>query len=65
MYCPNCGKEVRENDNFCRFCGFDLKNDDDFIEEQPEKTTQNEPEKEKFVYEGEELVLCEVERHPI
>lgn len=69
MYCPNCGKEVKEHDNFCRFCGFDLKNDDDFIEEQietqNESNAQSEPEKEKFVYEGEELVLCEVERHPM
>lgn len=69
MYCPNCGKEVKEQDNFCRFCGFDLKDEDFIFEEKSELSEQNasekEPEKEKFVYEGEELVLCEVERHPM
>lgn len=25
MYCPNCGKEIKENDNFCRYCGIDLR----------------------------------------
>ena len=25
MYCPNCGKEVKENDNFCRYCGNNLQ----------------------------------------
>ncbi|MDO5304159.1 MAG: zinc-ribbon domain-containing protein, partial [bacterium] len=24
MYCPNCGKEYQENQNFCRFCGAKL-----------------------------------------
>jgi len=23
-YCPQCGKQVAESDNFCRGCGFDL-----------------------------------------
>ena len=64
MYCPNCGKEIKEQDNFCRFCGYDLRNDD-FIEEQPETVENKTPQKEEFVYEGEELVLCEVERHPM
>ena len=27
MYCPNCGKQIKENDNFCRYCGFDLRAD--------------------------------------
>lgn len=24
MFCPNCGKPVKENDNFCRYCGSSL-----------------------------------------
>ena len=27
MFCSNCGKEVKENDNFCRYCGFNLHNE--------------------------------------
>lgn len=32
MYCSNCGKEVKENDNFCRFCGFNLQNEVQAVE---------------------------------
>ena len=24
MFCPNCGKQVKENDKFCRYCGYKL-----------------------------------------
>lgn len=24
MFCPNCGKQVKENDKFCRYCGTKL-----------------------------------------
>jgi ketosteroid isomerase-like protein len=24
MFCPNCGKEIKEGSNFCPFCGFRL-----------------------------------------
>lgn len=27
MFCPKCGKEIKEEDNFCRFCGTYLKED--------------------------------------
>ena len=23
MFCMNCGKEIREEDRFCQYCGFD------------------------------------------
>lgn len=26
LYCSQCGKEVDDNDNFCRYCGTNLKN---------------------------------------
>ncbi len=25
MFCPNCGKQVKENDKFCRYCGAKLE----------------------------------------
>ncbi len=25
MFCPNCGKKVNDSDNFCKFCGHDLR----------------------------------------
>lgn len=25
MFCPNCGKKVNDYDNFCKFCGHDLR----------------------------------------
>lgn len=25
MYCPNCGKKVQDEDNFCRYCGKGLR----------------------------------------
>ena len=27
MYCPNCGKQTNEAANFCRACGYDLKDE--------------------------------------
>ena len=43
MYCPNCGKEYQENQNFCRFCGAKL-NDDNSEKDNPtnnEKLAEN------------------------
>lgn len=28
MYCPNCGKEVSEDDNFCKHCSYHLNRSD-------------------------------------
>lgn len=25
MFCPNCGKQTKDEDNFCRYCGCDLR----------------------------------------
>ena len=30
MFCPNCGKQVNDSDNFCKYCGKDLR--DEFTE---------------------------------
>lgn len=27
MFCPNCGKRINDFDNFCKYCGHDLRND--------------------------------------
>lgn len=27
MFCPNCGKQIKDEDNFCRYCGCDLRAD--------------------------------------
>ncbi len=56
MYCSNCGKEVKENDNFCRFCGVNLH----AAEEGVEQKINNE---ENVSDEIEEIVLYDVEKH--
>lgn len=59
MFCPNCGREIKENDNFCRYCGTDLRTE--FVEqhepvqiEKPQKITESNEE---------ELVLYDVPKH--
>lgn len=52
MFCSNCGKEVKENDNFCRYCGADLRN----------KIQTTEP-KENIIDDVEEVVLYVVKKH--
>lgn len=32
MFCPNCGKEYSENQNFCRYCGESLKENNEKTE---------------------------------
>ena len=34
MFCPNCGKKVNDFDNFCKFCGHDLRDDTEISDEQ-------------------------------
>jgi len=58
MYCPNCGKQTDDRDNFCRFCGRDLKSN--FI---VEEEVQREKVEDDFSYDGDELVLYEVKKH--
>lgn len=51
MFCPNCGKEIKEYDNFCRYCGADLR-----VEEAPKKEAA------EFQVD-EEYVLYDVKKH--
>ena len=37
MYCPNCGKEIPDNANFCKECGYQIKHSEDKTEEIFEK----------------------------
>lgn len=54
MYCPNCGKQIKEYDNFCRFCGTDLReNDFEKCQENTENSQSND----------EEFVLYDVKKH--
>lgn len=59
MFCPNCGKEIKETDNFCRYCGSDLRKE----LQQPvtEKTVVTEEIPVKT--EEEEYVLYDVKKH--
>ncbi len=71
MFCPNCGKQVKDFDNFCRYCGADLKNDQ--CDEKTKAADEeyivqhyNEPEAQKYEFppdNGEELVLYDVKKH--
>lgn len=42
-YCPNCGKQVPETDNFCRGCGFDLTTEQ--VEQPTPEATAVKPDK--------------------
>jgi len=41
-YCPKCGKQVKEVENFCRACGYNLK---DTQSEQPQLEAKGQPSK--------------------
>ena len=71
MFCPNCGKQVKDFDNFCRYCGADLKNDQcdektKAADEQYIVQHYNEPETQKYEFpldNGQELLLYDVKKH--
>lgn len=75
MFCPNCGKQIKDYDNFCRYCGIDLKNDnfpqeqvkEEFVEKtvHPELEKSDEAKKEYTLPDdnAEELVLYDIKKH--
>jgi membrane protein YdbS with pleckstrin-like domain len=79
MFCPNCGKQIKEDDNFCRYCGTDLRleSNDKSVEQIVEEVVkENKTDNEKIIvevkkteeqkqpiYTGEELVLYDIKKH--
>lgn len=72
MYCPNCGKTIKDYDNFCRYCGADLRVEPDNQEIITKINRENEIKKEEEENvknidiphdNGEELVLFDVKKH--
>lgn len=47
MYCPNCGKTIKDYDNFCRYCGADLREEPDNQEIITKINRENEIKKEE------------------
>lgn len=44
MFCPNCGKEYFENQNFCRYCGTKLNNcDENSVQPEEQIIAENQP----------------------
>ena len=44
MFCPNCGKEYFENQNFCRYCGTKLNNcDENSAQTEEQIIAENQP----------------------
>ncbi len=43
MFCPNCGKYIKDTDNFCRYCGADLREQvtQSYIENISDETSEN------------------------
>lgn len=71
MFCPKCGKHVYETDNFCRYCGNNLKEEakeeiakvEEVIHSEQPKQSEQIVQKEKSFYDGEELVLYVAKKH--
>ncbi len=71
MYCPNCGKSIKEYDNFCRYCGVNLR-EEEKEEIQIKSYSDNEIIKDEVCQvkkvdipqdNGDELVLFDVKKH--
>jgi membrane-flanked domain len=71
MYCPNCGKSIKEYDNFCRYCGVNLR-EEEKEEIQIKSYSDNEIIKDEVSQvkkvdipqdNGDELVLFDVKKH--
>lgn len=53
MFCPNCGKKINDYDNFCKFCGRDMraKETESYIE-----TSENEDDIKMPVFENSDVI---------
>lgn len=63
MYCPNCGKEIKDSDNFCRFCGADLRLENAENVEIAEIAEPVEVVRPEIIDSDEEYVLYDVKKH--
>ena len=66
MFCPNCGKQIKDYDNFCRYCGTDLRNEVQISEPVRHAETQEHKDKEEDKLpadDAEEFVLYDVKKH--
>lgn len=61
MFCPKCGKEVLDNDNFCRFCGVDLRIPT--ATQKIEESVETEEQTSLDTTPDDELVLYDVKKH--
>ena len=63
MFCPNCGKQIKDTDNFCRYCGVDVRSE---ISDYDIKPAVEPVEDKCYKMPGdneEELVLYDVKKH--
>jgi len=69
MFCPNCGEQVKDEDNFCRYCGTDLRIEEikpvieEVVQESHEDQTIITELKTAPIYNGEEFVLYDFKKH--
>ena len=67
MFCPNCGKQIKDSDNFCRYCGTDLRNEissSEPVRHYDENTQKTDNDEYKLPGDDtEELVLYDVKKH--
>ena len=66
MFCPNCGKQIKDYDNFCRYCGTDLRNEVQMPEPVRHAEIQEHTDKEEYKLpadDAEEFVLYDVKKH--
>lgn len=66
MFCPNCGKQIKDYDNFCRYCGTDLRNEVQISEPVRHTEIQEHTDKEEYKLpadDAEEFVLYDVKKH--
>ena len=69
MFCPKCGKQVKDEDNFCRYCGAGLQeeefHDEKVDTDKVEDVVVSHEEETYSVVEdnSEEFVLCDLKKH--
>lgn len=60
MFCPSCGKQVKDFDNFCRFCGDDLRDIKQSRVVTAVDDPENETENDNYQPENAEIADCDL-----